>query len=52
MTVLEPVKRVEIPAIATAQFEYVHNVKVPGMLHGRVVVRRGRAAVMSVDESS
>jgi nicotinate dehydrogenase subunit B len=32
-----PVPRVEIPAMATGQFEYVHNVRVPGMLHGQVV---------------
>src|SRR6516225_663618 len=32
-----PVPRVEIPAMATAEFEYVHNVGVPGMLHGQVV---------------
>ena len=32
-----PVPRVEIPAMVTGQFEYVHNVRVPGMLHGRVV---------------
>ena len=32
-----PVPRVEIPAMATGRFEYVHNVRVPGMLHGAVV---------------
>jgi CO/xanthine dehydrogenase Mo-binding subunit len=32
-----PVPRIEIPAIVTGQFEYVHNVRVPGMLHGQVV---------------
>ncbi len=31
------VPRIDIPAKVTAQFEYVHDVKVPGMLHGRVV---------------
>ena len=31
------VPRVEIPAMATGRFEYVHNVRVPGMLHGAVV---------------
>ena len=31
------VPRVEIPAMVTGQFEYVHNVRVPGMVHGRVV---------------
>ncbi|QRG08444.1 molybdopterin-dependent oxidoreductase [Xanthobacter dioxanivorans] len=29
--------RVDIPAKATGQFVYVHDVRVPGMLHGRVV---------------
>ena len=32
-----PVKRLEIPAMVTGQFEYVHNVRIPGMLHGQVV---------------
>jgi CO/xanthine dehydrogenase Mo-binding subunit len=31
------VKRPEIPAMVTGQFEYVHNVRVPGMLHGQVI---------------
>jgi len=29
--------RVEFPAMVTGQFEFVHNVRLPGMLHGRVV---------------
>ncbi|MFH3478725.1 molybdopterin cofactor-binding domain-containing protein [Xanthobacter variabilis] len=29
--------RVDIPAKATGNFTYVHDVRVPGMLHGRVV---------------
>jgi len=33
----KPVPRIEVPAIVTGQFEYVHNVRVPGMLHGQVV---------------
>ncbi len=33
----QPVPRLDIPAMATGQFEYVHNVRVPDMLHGRVV---------------
>ncbi len=33
----QPVPRVEIPDIAVGRFEYVHNVRVDGMLHGRVV---------------
>jgi CO/xanthine dehydrogenase Mo-binding subunit len=32
-----PVPRVEIPDLVTGRFEFVHNVRVPGMLHGRVV---------------
>ncbi|MFG1290291.1 molybdopterin cofactor-binding domain-containing protein [Xanthobacter versatilis] len=31
------VPRVDIPAKATGTFTYVHDVRVPGMLHGRVV---------------
>src|SRR5262245_55209038 len=49
----KPIPRIEIPAIATAQFEYVHNVRVPGMLHGQVVRPPAvGATVVSVDESS
>src|SRR5438093_3202111 len=33
----KPAPRVEIPAMATGQVEYVHNVRVPGMLYGQVV---------------
>src|SRR5438093_4341083 len=33
----KPGRRVDVPAMATGQFEFVHNVRVPGMLHGRVV---------------
>jgi CO/xanthine dehydrogenase Mo-binding subunit len=28
------VRRSDIPALATGQFEFVHNVRLPGMLHG------------------
>ncbi len=31
------IPRVDIPAKVMGSFEYVHNVRVPGMLHGRVV---------------
>jgi CO/xanthine dehydrogenase Mo-binding subunit len=31
------VKRLDGPAMATGRFEYVHNVRVDGMVHGRVV---------------
>jgi CO/xanthine dehydrogenase Mo-binding subunit len=48
-----PVPRVEIPAIVTGRLEYVHNVRVPGMLHGRVVRPPSLGAtLMSVDEGS
>ena len=47
------VPRVEIPAMATAEFEYVHNVRVPGMLYGQVVRPPAYGAtLMSVDEGS
>jgi nicotinate dehydrogenase subunit B len=32
-----PVPRLDMTAMATGRFEFVHNVKVPGMLHGAVV---------------
>jgi CO/xanthine dehydrogenase Mo-binding subunit len=48
-----PVPRIEIPAMATGEFEYVHNVRLPGMLHGQVVRPPVvGASVMNVDESS
>jgi len=48
-----PARRPDIPEIVTGQFEFVHNVRVPGMLHGRVVrPPTAGATVMSVDESS
>jgi CO/xanthine dehydrogenase Mo-binding subunit len=48
-----PVKRLDIPAMATGRFEFVHNVRVPGMLHGRVVRPPSvGASLMSVEESS
>ena len=47
------VPRLDLPAAATAQLEYVHNVRVPGMLHGRVVRPPAVGAkLMGVDESS
>ncbi|MEN5082881.1 molybdopterin cofactor-binding domain-containing protein [Bosea sp. TWI1241] len=33
----KPVARVDIPAKVTGAFTYVHDVRLPGMLHGRVV---------------
>ena len=47
------VPRVEMPDLVTARFEFVHNVRVPGMLHGRVVRPPAvGATLVSVDESS
>jgi nicotinate dehydrogenase subunit B len=47
------VPRVDLPAMVTAQLEYVHNVRVPGMLHGRVVrPPEVGATLVSVDERS
>jgi CO/xanthine dehydrogenase Mo-binding subunit len=48
-----PVPRIEIPAMAAGEFEYVHNVRLPGMLHGQVVRPPAvGSTVMSVDEGS
>jgi CO/xanthine dehydrogenase Mo-binding subunit len=38
------VPRQDIPAIVTGKQTYVQNIRVPGMLHGRVVRPRGQAA--------
>jgi nicotinate dehydrogenase subunit B len=49
----KPVPRPDIPALVTGEFEFVHNVRVPDMLHGRVVRPPAvGATVMSVDEGS
>jgi nicotinate dehydrogenase subunit B len=49
----QPVPRLDIPAMATGRFEYVQNVRVPGMLHGRVVRPPAiGSTVQSVDERS
>ncbi len=57
----QAVQRVDIPAKATGQWTYVHDVRLPGMLHGRVVrppyagLDSGDfvgTSLMSVDESS
>ncbi|HEY7336314.1 MAG TPA: molybdopterin cofactor-binding domain-containing protein, partial [Bryobacteraceae bacterium] len=48
-----PVPRPDLPALVTGQFEFVHNVRLPGMLHGRVVRPPAvGATVVGVDESS
>jgi nicotinate dehydrogenase subunit B len=49
--------RVEIPAIVTGTHVFVQNIKIPGMIHGRVVrpaqaVYGFGAPIISVDESS
>ena len=57
----QSVPRVDLPAKATGELTYVHDVRVPGMLHGRVVrppyagVDAGPfvgTSLISVDESS
>ena len=49
----KPVPREEIPAMAAGQFEFVHNVRVPGMLHGQVVRPPAvGATLVSVEEGS
>jgi CO/xanthine dehydrogenase Mo-binding subunit len=48
-----PVPRIEIPAMATGEFEYVHNVRLPGMLYGQVVRPPAMGSnLMNVDEAS
>src|SRR5262249_41165029 len=45
----KPIPRPDMPALVTGQFEFVHNVRLPGMLHGRVVrPPAAGATVMSV----
>ena len=49
----KPVPRADIPGLVTATEDFVHNVRVPGMLHGRVVrPPTVGATVARVDESS
>ena len=49
----KPVPRVEVPAMVAGQFEFVHNVRVPGMLHGQVVRPAAvGATLVSIDEAS
>ena len=48
-----PVPRADMPEMATGRFEFVHNVRVPGMLHGAVVRPPAvGATLVSVDEGS
>ena len=54
------VPRVDIPDKVTGKHVYVQNIRVPGMLHGRLVRPRGQGAygdgtmprIVSIDESS
>ena len=47
------VPRADMAEMATGRFEFVHNVRVPGMLHGAVVRPPAvGAALVSVDEGS
>jgi CO/xanthine dehydrogenase Mo-binding subunit len=49
----KPYGRPDMPQMATGTFEYAHNVRVPGMLHGMVVRPSSVGAnLMNVDESS
>jgi CO/xanthine dehydrogenase Mo-binding subunit len=49
----KPVPALDRAALMTGQFEFVHNIRVPGMLHGRVVRPPEIGATLAgVDESS
>src|SRR5262249_61188046 len=49
----QPVPRLDMAAMVAGQFEYVHNVRVPDMLHGRVVRPPAVGATLrAVDETS
>ena len=49
----KPIPRPDLPDLVTGRFEFVHNVRLPGMLHGRVVRPPSVGATLaSVDESS
>jgi CO/xanthine dehydrogenase Mo-binding subunit len=49
----KPVGRVDMTKMATGTFEFVHNVRVPGMLHGAVVRPPSIGATLAgVDERS
>jgi CO/xanthine dehydrogenase Mo-binding subunit len=48
-----PVPRIDMREMATGRFEFVHNVRVPGMVHGAVVRPPAvGATLVRVDESS
>jgi CO/xanthine dehydrogenase Mo-binding subunit len=47
------IQRFDIPAKVAGTFEYVHNVRIPGMVHGRVVRPPAIGAkLLSVDDDS
>src|SRR5262249_50021494 len=49
----QSVPRLDMAAMATGQFEYVHNVRVPDMVHGRVVRPPAvGATLLEVDQTS
>jgi nicotinate dehydrogenase subunit B len=49
----KPAQRPDLPGLVTGKFEFVHNMRLPGMLFGRVVRPPAvGAAVAHVDESS
>ena len=49
----KPIGRPDMPQMATGTFEYAHNVRVPGMLHGMVARPSAVGAnLIDVDESS
>lgn len=49
----KPIGRPDMAAMATGEFEYVHNVRLPGMLHGRVVRPPAvGSTLIGVDEAS
>ena len=53
-----PIARNDIPDKVSAKYVYMQHVRVPGMLHGRVVRPRGQSAygagakILSIDEAS
>jgi CO/xanthine dehydrogenase Mo-binding subunit len=49
----KPIGRPDMAAMATGTFEYAHNVRVPGMLHGMVIRPSAVGAnLVSMDENS
>jgi CO/xanthine dehydrogenase Mo-binding subunit len=52
------IPRIDLPEFVTGAAVYINDVRVPGMLHGRIVLPRGQAGygygtkIVSVDESS